>query len=226
VPFIAVASTNSTSPPAPVTASPVATPGVAVRARRLLEELLASERVADAVYVDLTGALSCALPEAILRGGLAQQLAELALEVAHARLARVLGDDRAQHLVGDLDLVLAQTVAVALARPQVALGDRELLLGGVAVEADHLHAVEQRPGDRVGDVGGSEEHHLAEVQLDVEVVVAEAVVLRRVEHLEQRRGGVAAPVGADLVDLVEQDHRVHRAGVAQRAHQPPGSAPM
>ena len=31
-PFIAVASTNSTSPPAPVTASPVATPGVAVRA--------------------------------------------------------------------------------------------------------------------------------------------------------------------------------------------------
>src|SRR4029079_7451562 len=25
--------------------------------------------------------------------------------------------------------------------------------------------------------------------------------------------------GADLVDLVEQDHRVHRPGVAQRAHE-------
>ena len=62
--------------------------------------------------------------------------------------------------------------------------------------------------------------HAAQVELDVEVVVAEAVVLRRVEHLEQRRARVAAPVGADLVDLVEHDHRVHRPGVAQRADQP------
>ena len=56
-----------------------------------------------------------------------------------------------------------------------------------------------------------------EVELDVEVVVAERVVLRRIEHLEQRRRRVAAPVGADLVDLVQHDHRVHRPGVAKRA---------
>ena len=61
-----------------------------------------------------------------------------------------------------------------------------------------------------------------EVELDVEVVVAERVVLRRVEHLEQRGRRVAAPVGADLVDLVEHDHRVHRPGVAQRADEPAG----
>jgi hypothetical protein len=119
-------------------------------------------------------------------------------------------------------IVRAQPVAVALARPQVALGDRELLLGGVAVEGDHLHAVEQRPGDRVGDVGGGDEHHLREVELDVEVVVAEGVVLRGVEDLEQRRGGISAPVRADLVDLVEQDHRVHRARVPERPDQPAG----
>ena len=53
----------------------------------------------------------------------------------------------------------------------------------------------------------------------VEVVVAERRVLRRVEHLEQGRGRVAPPVGAELVDLVEQDDRVHRAGVAQGADQ-------
>ena len=44
----------------------------------------------------------------------------------------------------------------------------------------------------------------------------------RVEHLEQRRRRVAAPVGADLVDLVEHDHRVHRPGVAQRTDEPSG----
>jgi hypothetical protein len=45
--------------------------------------------------------------------------------------------------------------------------------------------------------------------------------LGRVEHLKQRRRRVAASVGAKLVDFIEQDDRVHRAGVTQRAHQPP-----
>src|SRR3954467_8770048 len=61
---------------------------------------------------------------------------------------------------------------------------------------------------------------LGEVELHVEVVVAERRVLRRVEHLEQGGARVAAPVGADLVDLVEEDHRVHGAGVAQGTDEP------
>ena len=53
-----------------------------------------------------------------------------------------------------------------------------------------------------------------QVELDLEVVVAERVVLGRVEHLEQRRGRVAAPAaGRQLVDLVEQHDRVHGAGL-------------
>ena len=35
-------------------------------------------------------------------------------------------------------------------------------------------------------------------------------VLLGIEHLEQRRGRIAAPVGAELVDLVEQEQRVRR----------------
>ena len=50
-------------------------------------------------------------------------------------------------------------------------------------------------------------------------MVPERVVLGRVEHLEQRRGGVAPVVGPDLVDLVQHDDRVHGPGLAQRAHQ-------
>ena len=117
------------------------------------------------------------------------------------------------------DLVLAQAVALALARPQVVARDRRLLRHRVAVEPDDLHTVQERAGDRLGDVRGGDEQDLGEVELDVEVVIAERVVLRRVEHLEQGRARVAAPVGADLVDLVEHDHRVHRPGVAQRADQ-------
>jgi hypothetical protein len=42
------------------------------------------------------------------------------------------------------------------------------------------------------------------------------VVLRRVEHLEQGRRRVTAVVRTDLVHLVEQDDRVHRAGLLDR----------
>ena len=121
-----------------------------------------------------------------------------------------------------VDLVAVQGGALQLAPDQVMAGDGHLLVLGVAVEADDLHPVEQRTGDGVDHVGGGDEQHLGQVQLDLEVVVAEGVVLGRVEHLEQRRGRVAPVVGAELVDLVEHDHRVHGAGLAQGAHQPAG----
>ena len=57
--------------------------------------------------------------------------------------------------------------------------------------------------------------------VEVEVVVAEGVVLRRVEDLEHRARRVAAEVGAHLVDLVDHEHGVARAGVAQGADDRP-----
>ena len=103
--------------------------------------------------------------------------------------------------------------------------DRDLLVLGVAVEADDLEAVEERPGDRLRDVGSREEQHVGQVQVDLEVVITECVVLRRVEHLQQRARRVAAPVRADLVDLVEQHDGVHRARLSERAHDPSRTGP-
>ena len=98
-------------------------------------------------------------------------------------------------------------------------GDRALFCLGVAVDPDDLHAVQQRPRDRVGHVCRRDEQHLGQVQLDLEVVVAEGVVLRRVEHLEQGRRRVPPVVGTQLVDLVEDDDGVHSPRLAQGAHQ-------
>ena len=56
-----------------------------------------------------------------------------------------------------------------------------------------------------------------EVERHVQVVVAEADVLLRVEHFEQRARRIAAEVGADLVDLVDHEQRVVGAGVAHGA---------
>src|SRR5581483_5037836 len=117
---------------------------------RLLPEALTAERLAQERLVDHDGRLGLAGGDP--RRRLPQQLPELALELPDARLARVLGDDTLDQLVGDLDLVLAEAVPLALPRPEVAAGDRDLLVDRVAVEADHLHAVEQRTGDRLRDV--------------------------------------------------------------------------
>src|SRR5215218_3335638 len=70
----------------------------------------------------------------------------------------------------------------------------------------------------------AQNHSFRDHYLDVEVVIAEGVVLRRIEHLEQGGARIAAPVGPHLVDLVEHDHRVHRAGVPQRADQAAGKS--
>ena len=55
---------------------------------------------------------------------------------------------------------------------------------------------------------------------DVQVVVAEGVVLLRIEHLEERRRRIAAEVAAELVDLVEHEDRVVRPGLLQALDDP------
>ena len=102
------------------------------------------------------------------------------------------------------------------------LGDRDLLVLGVAVDPDDLHPVEQRSRDRLRDVRRRDEQHLGQIEVHVEVVIAERVVLRGIEDLEQRARRVPSPVGADLVDLVQHHHRVLRARVLQRTHDPAG----
>ena len=48
-----------------------------------------------------------------------------------------------------------------------------------------------------------------------EIMVGERVVLRRVEHFEQRRRRIAAKIRADLVQFIEQDDRVAALDAAQ-----------
>ena len=92
-----------TSPPVPVTARPVETPGIAVRSTDSWKKRWRPRASCTASASMTIGA--SASPEAIRVAARAQQLAELALELAHAGLAGVLGDHAAQDRVGDLDLV-------------------------------------------------------------------------------------------------------------------------
>ena len=79
---------------------------------------------------------------------------DLALEAADARLLRVVVDDVADGVLGDLDLDARRCRCRCFCfGHQVALGDRDLLELGVAGELDDLHAVLQR--DRGCPAGSS-----------------------------------------------------------------------
>src|SRR5690606_10699368 len=81
------------------------------------------------------------------------------------------------------------------------------------------------PRDVVQHVRRADEEHLAQVERDVEIVIAERRVLLRIEHLEQRGRRIAVEADAELVHLVEHHHGVARAGLADalddRARQRP-----
>ncbi len=210
LPGRASASTWRMSPPTGVQASPVATPTRSWRSCSSGRNLTGPRRRSAAFGVTVTRAVA-ALGHA--DRDLAADRADLPLEVAQPGLARVAVDEEVQPGVEEAHLAGLEPVLGELLRDQVPARDLDLLLLGVAGERDDLHAVEERGLDGLGHVGGRDEQDFREVVGDVQVVVAERVVLLGVEDLEQRRRGVAAVVGADLVDLVEHEHRVRRPGL-------------
>ena len=73
-------------------------------------------------------------------------------------------------------------------------------------------------GGNVQAVRRAHEHHLGQVEIDLEVVVVERRVLLGVQHFEQRRRRVAAEIHRHLVDFVEQEQRIADLHLAEVLH--------
>ena len=96
LPGTRAASTNRMSPPVGVQASPVATPGTRRAHRHLALEAAGAEYGVQLIDAD-PHALGVALGDA--HGDVMQNRAELALEIAHAGLPRVVADDGADRVL-------------------------------------------------------------------------------------------------------------------------------
>ncbi len=120
---------------------------------------------------------------------------------------------------------VGEAVGLQLPGQEVAEGDLQLLLLGVAGEFQDLHAVPQGRRDGVQEVGGGDEHDLGEVEVHLQVMVREGGVLLRVQDLQEGRGGVAPEVGADLVHFIQDEHRVIGAGPADGLDDAAGHGP-
>ena len=109
---------------------------------------------------------------------------------------------------------------------QVPLGDLQLLLIAVAGQLNDLHPVQQGPGDGVQGVGGGDEQHVGQIEGQLQEVVPEGGVLLPIQHLQQGGGRVTPVVGAQFVDLIQQQQRVSAARLRWMASMiRPGMAP-
>ena len=97
---------------------------------------------------------------------------------------------------------------------------------GVAVELDNLHAVAQRFRYGLQLVGRGNKHDIAQVEVDVQIVVTKGAVLGRVEHFQQRAAGVATPVLANFINLIQYEDRVACPSRLMDWMMRPGMAPM
>ena len=153
---------------------------------------------------------------------LAADRLQAAGELAHPLLAGVVADDAPAGAVGEPQRRGLEAGGPFLRVDQVRPGDDQLLGLGVAGQVDDLEPVAQRRPDAVRVVGGGDEEDLGQVERQLDESVAEAVVLGRVEHLEQDGGRVRA----ELVELVEHEDRVLAADAAQLAQDGAGLRPL
>ena len=142
-------------------------------------------------------------------GDLPADAADLTLEISHAGLPGVAPGEETHGLGCERHVgAVGQPVLAGLARRQVLERDAYLLLLRVTGQVDHFHPVPQGRRHRVDDVGGRDEQDSRQVEGDVEIVIPERRVLLRVEDLEERGRGIAAEIGAELVDLVQHEDRI------------------
>mmetsp|Transcript_71336 Transcript_71336/g.204682 ORF Transcript_71336/g.204682 Transcript_71336/m.204682 type:complete len:528 (-) Transcript_71336:879-2462(-) len=142
--------------------------------------------------------------ERCLTGDLLQQFPEF----SDARLPGVVPDEQNESIGTQIEVLGFDAMCVHRLWYEELVGDGHLLLKDITGQPDDLHSIQQRPRNRVCDVGRANEECLGQVHRSVQVQIAEGRILSRIEDLQQCRGRISAEVSAQLVDLVDQDHRV------------------
>src|SRR5437867_7060685 len=93
------------------------------------------------------------------------------------------------------------------------LVDAQLLFFRVSRDFDDFHPVLEGREDRIDEVRGGDEHHLGQVKRHPQIVIAEGMVLLRVQDLEKGGRRIPTKVHAYLVHFVHHEDRVVGAGL-------------
>ena len=138
----------------------------------------------------------------------ARHLGDLLLETAHARLACIFVNDLCERALVELELTFFETMLLDLLRHEIVLRDLDLLLCEVSADIDHLHTVLEGRLNAVYIVRRGDKQDVRKIVIDIEVVIMEGRILLRIKGFKESRRRIALEVAADLVNLVEHNHRI------------------
>ncbi len=108
-------------------------------------------------------------------------------------------------------------------RQQIPPRDLHLLLDSIAGDANNLESVAQRRRYVEQVVGRADEQCARQIERQVQVVIDEVMILRRIQHLQHggRRIARCAATG-HLVDLIDHQDRIPHAHAAEPLQQESG----
>ena len=108
----------------------------------------------------------------------------------------------------DLELRLVKTMLRKLLRHEIVLCDLILFLCKITAHIDHLHTVLKCRLDRLDIVCSSDEEHIRQIIVDIQIVIVECCILLRIKRFEQCRRRIALYILCQFVNLVQHNDRI------------------
>jgi len=142
------------------------------------------------------------------------QASQHLFELTDARLSSVPADNVIQDIIRQIDVLIFQARFLKSSRPEVAAGNLGFFTLAVALNPDDLHSIEQRLADRIEGVCRRNKKHLRQIVRQVQIMVAERVVLRRIQDFQEGGGRIPAKVPTHLIDLVQHENWIVHARTA------------
>ena len=91
----------------------------------------------------------------------------------------------------------------------------------VAGQIQNIHPVQKSRRNGIVGVGRGEEENIGKVKIKPQEVIPEGFVLFRIQNLQKRRRGIPFIIGAQLIDFIQQNDRVHAPGFLHGMNHPP-----
>src|SRR4030042_4921373 len=99
------------------------------------------------------------------------------LEISKACLLSILRDHLEDGLVRNLKHLWIDSIFFHLSREGESFGDLQFLQIGISREVNHFHPIFEGRGNGIGQIPCGNEHYPRKVERDIEIVVAEGIVL-------------------------------------------------
>ena len=135
-------------------------------------------------------------------------LCDLLLKSAYTGFTCVFINDLRKGCLVYTKLSLLESMLVQLLRYQIVLRNLHLLLSKVSAYIDHLHTVLESRLDVIDVIGSRDEEDVRQIVIYIEIVVMECRILLRIEGLKQCRRRITLEITAELIYLVEHNHRI------------------